>query len=320
MLTVQSAPDAVGPATARFETRYEDLTQDGHVKLTALPQALGRACFGQLWAEHPLSVLGRQGVQPILSRLSIEIEPVAARLMGSLEGRGGLTLAHERDAAEHVSAIFLNAHADVWALGKRKRRPEASTPGVRSRGSALGVRDEVAKPVRVGRVFGEHVFTRPHAPRAERKVLAFAVPGYPELPSQRYQRPSFEQTVQLPDRARALEDAFTSDVMPWAFGLTHTDGNQHVNSLAYIKLFEDAALRRLASLGRPLHVLARGVEVHYRKPAFAGQQLQCVLRAFATRDGDGVVGYLAEPGAAIERAHCSLRMLFTPPPTAATAS
>jgi hypothetical protein len=302
MLTVQTGPDAVGPATARFETRYEDLTQDGQVKLTALPPAIGRACFAQLWAQHPLAAIGRDGVQPMLSRLSIEIEPVAARLLGSLEGRGGLTLAHERDGAGQVRAIFLNAHADVWALARRARR------------------DESAKQVRVGRVFGEHVFTRPHAPRAERKVLAFDVAGYPELPSQRYERARFADTVRVPDKARALEDGFSSDVALWTFGLTHTDGNQHVNSLAYIKLFEDAALRRFAGLGRSLHVLARSVDVHYRKPAFAGQQLCCMLRSFATREGDGAVGYLAEPDAPIERAHCSIRMHFTAPPSAATSS
>lgn len=296
MLTLERGPDEIGPSSARFETRYEDLTQDGHVKLTALPPAIGRACFGQLWAEHPLSILGKRGVLPILSRLSIEIEPVAARLLGSLEGRGGLTLAHERDDAEQVSALFLNAHADVWAIARRSHA------------------EEPRRQVRVGRVFGEHVFTRPHAPREQRKVLAFEVPGHPALPEQRYRRTAFAETLCVPSKARALEAEWSPDVAPWVFGLTHTDGNQHVNSLAYIKLFEDAALRRLARLGRPLHVLARSVHVHYRKPAFAGQQLQCTLQAYATRDGDAVVGYLSEPGAPAERAHCSVRMHFTPPP------
>ncbi|HKU37444.1 MAG TPA: hypothetical protein VJR89_04835 [Polyangiales bacterium] len=302
MLTVQSGPDVIGPSTARFETRYEDLTQDGHVKLTALPPAIGRACFGQLWAEHPLSGLGKLGVLPILSRLSIEIEPVAARLLGALEGRGGITLAHERNDADEVSALFLNAHADVWATARRSHAAEPR------------------KQVRVGRVFGEHVFTRPHAPKDRRKVLAFEVPGYPALPTERYTRTPFSQTLHTPPKARALEPEFSPDVAPWVFGLTHSDGNQHVNSLAYIKLFEDAALRRLAKLGRPLHVLARSVQVFYRKPAFVGQQLQCTLQAYATRDGDGVVGYLAPPGAALERANCSIRMHFTPPPSAARAS
>jgi hypothetical protein len=296
MLSVQPGPDEVGPGIARFETRYEDLTQDGHVKLTALPTALGRACFAELWPQHPLAGLAREGVHPILSRLAIEVEPASARLLGALEGRGLLRLAHERDADESVRAIFLNAEASVWATVRR------------------GHSDETARQVRVGRVFGDHVFTRPHADRASRKVLAFDVPGYPALPTQRYARPKFDQTVRIAPKARALETDFSPDIAPWVFGLTHTDRNQHVNSLVYIRLFEDSALRRLGSLGRNTAVLARSVEINYRKPCFAGEQLCCMLQAYVTRDGDGVVGYIAEPGEPVSRARCAVRMQFSAPP------
>lgn len=298
MLSVQPGPDEVGPGIARFDTRYEDLTQDGHAKLTALPAALGRACFAELWPQHPLAQLQNEGVRPILSRLAIEVEPAAARLLGSFEGRGLLRLAHERDANDRVQAIFLNAEASVWALARRSREPKA---------------------VRVGRVFGDHVFTRPHADRASRKVLSFDVPGYPALPSLRYVRPKLDETVRVNLKARALEPEFNADIALWAFGLTHTDGNKHVNSLVYIRLFEDAALRRLAMLGRSTCVLARKVEINYRKPCFAGDQLACMLKAYATREGDVVVGYIAEPGESLERARCAVRMQFSPPSDASEA-
>jgi hypothetical protein len=295
MLSVQPGPDEVGPGIARFDTRYEDLTQDGHAKLTALPAALGRACFAELWPRHPLAQLQNEGVRPILSRLAIEVEPAAARLLGAFEGRGLLRLAHERDAQDQVQAIFLNAEASVWALARRSREMEP-------------------KAVRIGRVFA-----RPHADRASRKVLAFDVPGYPNLPSLRYARPKLDETARVNAKARALEPDFSPDIAPWAFGLTHTDGNRHVNSLVYVRLFEDAALRRLAMLGRSTCVLAREVEINYRKPCFAGDQLACMLQAHATREGDVVVGYIAEPGEPLTRARCAVRMHFSPPSGASEA-
>jgi acyl-CoA thioesterase FadM len=294
MLSVQSGPDEVGPGVARFDTRYEDLTQDGHVKLTALPTALGRACFAELWPQHPLAQLAREGVRPILSRLAIEVEPAAARLLGAFEGRGVLRLAHERDAGDQVQAIFLNAEASVWATARRSREGEPK------------------QQVRIGRVFGDHVFTRPHAERSKRKVLAFDVPGYPALPSLRYVRPRLDETVRVSAKARALEPEFSADIAPWAFGLTHTDGNRHVNSLVYVRLFEDAALRRLAALGRNIAVLARKVEINYRKPCFAGEQLCCMMQAYSTREGDVVVGYVAAVDEPLERARCAVRMQFSP--------
>lgn len=300
MLSVQPGPDEVGPGIARFDTRYEDLTQDGHAKLTALPAALGRACFAELWPRHPLAQVHQQGVRAILSRLEIEVEPAGARLLGAFEGRGHLRLAHERDADDQVRAIFLNAEASVWATARKSR-------------------DGEPKQVRIGRVFGDHVFTRPHADPASRKVLAFDVPGYPALPSLRYARPNLDDTVRVSAKARELETDFTPDIAPWAFGLTHTDGNRHVNSLVYIRLFEDAALRRLAMLGRSTSVLARKVEIIYRKPCFAGDQLTCMLRAYATREGDVVVGYIAEPGELITRARCAVRMHFSRPSDASDA-
>ena len=63
------------------------------------------------------------------------------------------------------------------------------------------------------------------------------------------------------------------DPTPLPLGLAHTDANQHVNSLVYPRLFEEAVLRRLATLGKPTALLTRRAEVAFRKPAFAGEVL-----------------------------------------------
>jgi hypothetical protein len=68
-----------------------------------------------------------------------------------------------------------------------------------------------------------------------------------------------------------------------AFGLDHTDSNQHVNSLVYPRLFAEAALRRLAELERPRRLLIRALDIAYRKPSFAGDRVRIHTRLFRHR-------------------------------------
>ncbi len=280
---------------ASYELRYDDLTQDGHLKLSALPMAIGRACFGKLWVRHPLLATYQQGVIPILTRLVIEPEAAPTPLHGAASATGVLQLAHETDAAGQVSALLLNMWAQVdGPLGRSFGEQPAGA------GTAVSL----------GRVFSEHVFTRPFAPAGERKVLRFDVPGQAAVPEARYQRRSLRQVLQLPAAATALDTGFVSDAAPWVFGLTHTDHNQHVNSLVYPRLFEDAALRRLAEHGQNTRVLARAIEVVYRKPCFAGERVVCSLRAFQMGEDLGVVGYVGTAGTPLERAHCAISLLF----------
>ncbi len=79
------------------------------------------------------------------------------------------------------------------------------------------------------------------------------------------------------------------DPTPVVFGLVHTDPNQHANFLAYPSFAEDAALRRLRELGESTSVLARVMEVGYRKPSFAGETLGLVLQAFRWNGDLGIV-------------------------------
>ena len=82
--------------------------------------------------------------------------------------------------------------------------------------------------------------------------------------------------------------------LPLTFGLVHTDSNMHVNSLVYLRLFEEAALRRFAELGRGVNVLGRTMDIVYRKPCFAGQTMHVVQRAFEVGQRLGVVAILVD--------------------------
>jgi hypothetical protein len=84
-----------------------------------------------------------------------------------------------------------------------------------------------------------------------------------------------------------------------------------VNSLAYLELFEDAALRRLFELGHATgSLLVETMEVAYRKPCFAGERMQVSMQGFE-RDGElGMLAFLGEPGQPRERSHCTCRLIF----------
>jgi hypothetical protein len=148
------------------------------------------------------------------------------------------------------------------------------------------------------------------APPEQRKVTE--VPGL-ALPETRYRQPPLDEVLALPEGASWLEPTTQADGMPAAFGLLHTDINHHVNSLVYPRLFEEAALRRFAGLGRSTAVLARTLVIAFRKPFLAGQAARIVLRAFGNEDHLGAAGVFTDPGqeaAAQTRAHAYVRMGF----------
>src|SRR5205823_12900006 len=62
---------------------------------------------------------------------------------------------------------------------------------------------------------------------------------------------AFASMMEL-DGARALDEVAPDDFAE-TFGLVHTDSNHHVNSLVYIRLFEEAALRRFGKLRSEEH-------------------------------------------------------------------
>ncbi len=253
----------------RVSLRYEDIAQDGRVALGAMPQAIGEAVWRALLSKHPANALMReQGVLPILSRLIILGGEGPCSVDQPLEASGCYEASSSVSASGEVERLYLNMWASLEGPRANTYDPQPSRAG---------------ELHRVGRVFGEHVFTRPFAPPAERKVLRLALPGLPELPDARYSPRAMLALLTPPSSAVPLDAEPTPVTAPCVFGLAHTDSNQHVNSLVYPRLFEEAVVRRLALRGVTRPALAREVEVLYRKPSFAGEQVRIVLRTF--RDG-----------------------------------
>ncbi|HEX2569645.1 MAG TPA: acyl-CoA thioesterase [Polyangia bacterium] len=299
-------PDSI-PAAQRarlpIHLRYEDVCQDGRLPLLGIPPA-ATALWGTLISHHSLAQeLPRLGVLPILSRIVIEGHGGPIAVLPPVDVDCAFQLAHGVDARGEVNRLYLNSWIAITGTLGRTHGPQPADAG---------------RPVLVGQFFSESVFTRPFAPPAERKVLRFGCPGLPDLPPDRHESPAPERLLDLPAGAVALEPALAEDAAPLAFGLMHTDSNQHVNSLVYPRLFEEAALRRFAALGLGHRVLGRRVEVAYRKPAFAGDVLRIRLRTGREdtgTDGDArlhAVGLFVSEGSADAKPHGYLRMTFAP--------
>jgi hypothetical protein len=107
--------------------------------------------------------------------------------------------------------------------------------------------------------------------------------------------------MELPAGAVALDEDYFPDATQTCFGLEHSDSNQHVNSLVYPRMFAEAALRRLAELGRSREVLIRALDIAFRKPSFAGDVVRIHLRMFTFGDRVGAAGYLSADGEARPR-------------------
>ncbi len=262
--------------------RYEDIAQDGRLTLLGMPHAYGEVLFRQLLARHPMSgTMRTAGIVPILTRLVIDGTAESISVNHPLRAEGAFELAEERGHDAEVSRVYLNLWAELSAPRGRTFDPQPAGAG---------------EPVVAGRVFAEHVFTRLFAPPEARRVTALEVPGE-RLPRRTYSPGPPDALLALPEGA-AFVDEWHDDPCDACFTLGHTDSNQHVNSLVYPRLFEDAFARRLAALSRSTNVLPRRVEVAYRKPSFAGERLRARMRLFETARGLGAVGSFTPPGAA----------------------
>jgi hypothetical protein len=253
-------PPASGPGQdggkASLRPRYEDIAQDGRIQLTALMPGLGAAAWQDLLAKLPaVDVLFSQGILPILSRIVIVGEDRPVSVYVPLQYEGSFRFAREKDG----DRLFVN----MWV--------EARAPI----GSTLGPTPPKDAPLElVGRMFAEHVITKPFAPKAERKVTRLDAPGVPPIPEDEH---VFESAEALVESAGGPLEA-AGDV---GFGMMHTDSNQHVNSLVYPRIFEETAVRRLmqdARIPSAHTLLARAVELRWRRPFFAGERASIGLR------------------------------------------
>lgn len=287
-------------ASGPLSFRYEDIAQDGRLMLSALSPALGAVIWTRVLAHHPASrEMHRAGIVPILTRLVAEGLPGPFSVNSAATATGSFQAAHAVIGGK-VDKIIFNMSAQIAA-------PHANT---------FGPRPPADAPLAVaGRVFAEHVLTRLFAAPAERKVTRLDLPSMPAVPPDVVAWRPPAAILELPEGAEPIEPGFSADPQPVVFGLAHTDSNQHVNSLIYPRMFEEAAVRRFAALGKSPVVLARFLEVGYRKPSFAGERLRIVLRAFTLGSRLGAVGaFVTEDEAALSPAEakprCCLKMLF----------
>lgn len=290
------APPSAAAATGKVTLRFEDVTQDGRVVLEALPTALEPTIWrGVLTRDLAAQACLAHGVVPILTRFVLE----------GTAGPFSPYAAVDAEAAYRMARVEAGFVVDMWA--------ELLAPP----GRAYGPAPSSETRARVGRVYAEHVLTRPFAAPGERRVTALDFPGAPDVRESRPALPPMASIARVPATAQALEPAFRLDPLIVTFGVVHTDGNLHVNSLAYLRVFEEAALRRFADLGRRELVLSRRLEIAYRKPCFAGQQLRVALRAFDEGGRLGVAGVLVDAGDAATdeglgtaRPHSFVRIFF----------
>jgi hypothetical protein len=277
--------------------RFEDVAQDGSLKVGGMPHAIGLVSLGKVWFRTPISAQTRpMGIVPILTRLAMQTLGGPISVRNPLLADGSFQLAHTRDAERNVTRIMLNTYVDLHAPIARTHGPVPANAG---------------KQTFAGRAFAEHVFTRPWNPPGDRKVVAlptadgWLVPG----PTQPFRAPV--DTLNVGEPTRWHDSELRLDSTPLTFGLTHTDANQHVNSLVYPALFEDAALRRLMDLDFDTRaLLVDFVDIAFRKPCFAGQRMFIWLRPFEKQGKLGAVGYLGPAECTPERAHCMCALTF----------
>jgi acyl-CoA thioesterase FadM len=280
-------------ATGRAFLRFEDVTQDGRLVLEALPTALGPTVWRGLIEKDPgARACFANGVLPIISRFVLEGTAGPFSANGRVDAEGTYRLARTEDGR-----YMLEVWADLFALI----------------GHTHGPRSADGAPVLAGRVLAEHFFTRP----GQRRVTSLDFEGAPDVREMRAPPPSFESIASVPDGATPLEPGPRPDSTPIIFGLFHTDGNMHVNSLAYLRIFEEAGLRRFVELGRGSTLLGRSIDIAYRKPCFAGQVMRVVQRAFEAHGELGIAAVLVEDRDARDpealaraRPHVFARMTF----------
>ena len=255
--------------------RYEDLTQEGRMMPIALPSTMS-GLWREVLTEHPGARNAlKSGVIPILTRMTLVATDQPIHVNRPVATTAGFELAHDRDDAGNVTRLFLNVWTQV--SGASGRISPNSKPG----------------PLAIaGRLFAEHTFTRLLAPPDQRKVTRLDVDGYPHIPDALHHPPAPATAHEPPAGAHWL-DELAPDTAPYDFTLDQTDSNQHVNSLVYIRLFIDATNRRLALSGRRGKLRSRAVDIAYRKPSFAGDQVRAQLRLYEGPEGLGTAGFIA---------------------------
>jgi len=250
---------------ASLRLRYEDIAQDRRVKLGVLPASLGVVWRTMMQdRSEEMKRLRADGIVPVLRRFMLVAHESPIGIQHPLDVEGRWETAH---LSSERKRFVLNMRTDLSA-------PRASTyPPPPENAGAIGS---------VGGVFAEHVYTRIFAAPGERRIdrLPDGVDAGPE-------RPWIDLTSLLRTDAETL-DAAPVDRGEVLFGLTHTDSNQHVNSLVYPQLFEERALEAWGDG----HFLARSMHVIWRKPCFAGERASVRIQRIRAGERRGAIALL----------------------------
>lgn len=265
--------------------RFEDVAQDGRILLPAMQNWLGATTWPALFAQPWAIVLRDQGVVPILTYVELENgDGPFSNVACVVRADGRWELGHVKDASGNVERLVVS----MWV---RADGPIGATYGPPP--------PRAGEMTFAGSVYAEHVVTRLFAPPKERKITRLDVEGLPPVPEKEIAYTVPETVSTLPRDATLVGEGESTIT----FGVMHTDGNQHVNSLVYARLFEESALRLL----KDPKLMSRSVRMGYRKPFFAGDTSTIRVRTFKTRDARvGACGTFESSA----KAHVHVSMLF----------
>jgi hypothetical protein len=249
--------------------RYDDVTQDGRIRLDAAWRPLGRL----IWSRpEPSRVLGKlgEGVSTVLSRLVMECTELRVAPRAQVRTRARYRFEHTVSPGGDVNRLLFN----TWT--------ETSV-----------VADGTSDPV-LARAYGQRVFTRIGDGAQQRLVTRLEGLGGDGVPSHRGEWIPALSLLGLPAEAAPLEPSPRLDSARVVFGLSHTDGNQHVNFLVYPRFVEEAALSRFVDLGLGARFLSRRIDMRFRKPSFAGEVLRMAVQAFRVGESLGAIAALVD--------------------------
>jgi len=283
--------------------RYEDICQDGRLRIQGAWAPLGPILWGgRIPGLLPFMLASRDdGVRSVLTRVFLDggIGPMSA--MSPVETEVRTELARNLDDDGNLKQLMLN----TWLVSKAPlgKRGDPSVPGS-------------GEPQQIARAYGQHVMTRPSAPRGQRRVEALKMNGEAYVPETIGEFHAPEAAVEVPPGAELIDAEPRHDVVPVVFGLTHTDPNQHVNFLAYANIVETVALRRLHELGFDGLFLGKKMELGYRKPCFAGQTCSVVMQTFRYQGDIGVSVAITDAASGTgfgtaREIRCAARVIFT---------
>jgi acyl-CoA thioesterase FadM len=283
-------------ATGSLLFPYECVTQDGRLVPLSMSQVYSDTVWRDLLGSTEMvGQMRAAGIVPILARLVFATSEATFAPGTRFSASGRYALAHHAGASNEIERILLR----MW--GQARGRP----------GHAFAPAAPGAPLVAAGETYAEHVFTRLFVPPAERRVTR--LPGVEE-PGPRVEALAPDAPFLLPPGATPIDEDFSPDAVPVVMSLGHTDSNQHVNSLVYPRLFEEAALRRLAARGREVRVLPRLVDCVYRKPCFAGDAMRFWLRLVERGPRVTALGLLLREGEtpATGKPHVFVRLDLSP--------